>query len=167
MGDSYCDRNAVNQILGTLRNNLVSRFERSENFHHVAHRRSPLYRDVDSLGTHPFHEAGLGRLYDRRSRHEKRRAGAAHGPHHFHEHPRIKNGFRLIHVGFESSMKESAMPEPGLVRSLALLSVSVIVFAAWAVADLGDGPAALAMVVAIAVSFLFVIHRLVPLALGF
>jgi len=59
------------------------------------------------------------------------------------------------------------MPEPGLVRSLALLSVSVIVFAAWAVADLGDGPAALAMVVAIAVSFLFVIHRLVPLALGF
>jgi hypothetical protein len=64
-------------------------------------------------------------------------------------------------------MKESAMPEPGLVRSLALLSVSVIVFAAWAVADLGDGPAALAMVVAIAVSFLFVIHRLVPLALGF
>jgi hypothetical protein len=67
------------------------------------------------------------------------------------------------------------MPELSLIRSLALLTLhgapllalSVIVFAAWVIADIGDGPSALAILIAAAISLLFVIQRLLPLAWGF
>ena len=59
------------------------------------------------------------------------------------------------------------MPEPSLLRLLALLALSVIVFAAWVITDIGDGPSALAILITAAISLLFVIHRLLPLAPGF
>jgi len=59
------------------------------------------------------------------------------------------------------------MPEPSLLRLLALLALSVIVFAAWVITDIGDGPSALAILITAAISLLLVIHRLLPLAPGF
>jgi hypothetical protein len=48
-----------------------------------------------------------------------------------------------------------------------LLALSVIVFAAWVTGDLGDGPSAFAILITAAISLLFVVHRLLPLAPGF
>ncbi len=67
------------------------------------------------------------------------------------------------------------MPEPSLLRLLALLTLhgapllalSVIVFAVGVIADIGDGPSALAILITAALSLLLVIHRLLPLAPGF
>jgi hypothetical protein len=67
------------------------------------------------------------------------------------------------------------MPEPSLLllpalltlHGAPLLALSVIVFAAWVIGDLGDGPSAFAILIAAALSLLLVIHRLLPLAPGF
>jgi hypothetical protein len=67
------------------------------------------------------------------------------------------------------------MLEVSLMRLLAvltlhgapLLALSILLFAAWVIADIGDGPSALAILIAAAISLLFAIHRLLLLGPGF
>ncbi len=48
-----------------------------------------------------------------------------------------------------------------------VLALTALALAAWVIADLGDGPSALAILITAAISLLFVIHRLLPLAPDF